>query len=114
LVPRKVQPLQVLACILIRLALAECFSVSCGIIALDEPTTNLDMANSSALAEALRSIIDLRHSVSLETGRAFQLVVITHDESFATQLGAREYCESITRVSKNMNCHSVLSTEEIE
>lgn len=96
------------------MALAECFCVTCGIIALDEPTTNLDIANSSALAEALRSIIDLRHSVSLETGRAFQLVVITHDEAFATQLGAREYCESITRVSKNEDYHSVLSREPIE
>lgn len=32
---------KVLASILIRLALAECFGSNCGIIALDEPTTNL-------------------------------------------------------------------------
>lgn len=29
----------------IRLALAETFCVSCGILALDEPTTNLDRLN---------------------------------------------------------------------
>ena len=33
---------KVLASIVIRLALAESFSVNCGILALDEPTTNLD------------------------------------------------------------------------
>jgi DNA repair protein RAD50 len=33
---------KVLASLIIRLALAETFSASCGIIALDEPTTNLD------------------------------------------------------------------------
>jgi len=33
---------KVLASLIIRLALAETFSAACGIIALDEPTTNLD------------------------------------------------------------------------
>jgi len=33
---------KVLACLVIRLALAETFCLSCGILALDEPTTNLD------------------------------------------------------------------------
>jgi DNA repair exonuclease SbcCD ATPase subunit len=33
---------QVLACLIIRLALAETFCLNCGILALDEPTTNLD------------------------------------------------------------------------
>jgi len=31
-----------LASIVIRLALSECFGNTCGIMALDEPTTNLD------------------------------------------------------------------------
>jgi len=44
----------VLACLIIRLALAETFCLKCGILALDEPTTNLDEANSAALATALR------------------------------------------------------------
>lgn len=33
---------KVLASIIIRLALAESFGTNCGILALDEPTTNLD------------------------------------------------------------------------
>ena len=67
--------LQVLACLIIRLALAETFCLNCGILALDEPTTNLDAANSDALAEALRNIMETRKAQT-----NFQLVVITHDE----------------------------------
>ena len=48
---------KVLACIIIRLALAECFSQNCGVIALDEPTTNLDEQNVEALARALHALI---------------------------------------------------------
>jgi DNA repair exonuclease SbcCD ATPase subunit len=44
---------KVLASIIIRLALAECFGVNCGLIALDEPTTNLDRDNIRSLAESL-------------------------------------------------------------
>lgn len=66
---------QVLASLIIRLALAETFCLSCGILALDEPTTNLDAANSASLAEALRNIMEARREQE-----NFQLVVITHDE----------------------------------
>lgn len=45
---------KVLASIIIRLALAESFSLNCGIMALDEPTTNLDEANIGQLAQSLR------------------------------------------------------------
>ena len=41
---------KVLASIVIRLALAETFCLSCGVLALDEPTTNLDEANKTGLA----------------------------------------------------------------
>ncbi len=44
---------KVLASLLIRLALAETFCISCGILALDEPTTNLDKDNVESLAYAL-------------------------------------------------------------
>lgn len=66
-----------LACLIIRLALAETFCLNCGILALDEPTTNLDEANSASLAEALRQIMAQR---AAQTN--FQLVVITHDERY--------------------------------
>lgn len=48
---------KVLASIIIRLALAESFGTNCGILALDEPTTNLDQANIQALSSALAECV---------------------------------------------------------
>ena len=44
---------QVLASLIIRLALAETFCLNCGILTLDEPTTNLDEDNIESLANQL-------------------------------------------------------------
>ena len=44
---------KVLASIIVRLALAEIFCFESGILALDEPTTNLDRENIQSLANAL-------------------------------------------------------------
>jgi DNA repair protein RAD50 len=71
---------KVLASIVIRLALAETFCVNTGILALDEPTTNLDLPNKKGLAEALAKVIELRRGSNL------QLIVITHDEEFVSEL----------------------------
>jgi DNA repair protein RAD50 len=72
---------KVLASIVIRLALAESFCVNTGILALDEPTTNLDGPNKVGLARALARTIEMRKRSNL------QLVVITHDEEFVAELG---------------------------
>ena len=48
---------KVLASIIIRLALAETFCLTSGLLALDEPTTNLDADNMEGLAHALADII---------------------------------------------------------
>ena len=53
---------QVLASLVIRLALAESFCLNCGILALDEPTTNLDAANSESFAVALKEVIKSRRA----------------------------------------------------
>ena len=66
---------RVLACVVIRLALAETFCLNCGILALDEPTTNLDELNKAGLAHALARIISNR-----ARQHNFQLICITHDE----------------------------------
>jgi len=42
------------------LSLAETFCANCGILALDEPTTNLDNDNIEGLATALMDIIEAR------------------------------------------------------
>lgn len=73
---------KVLASIIIRLALAETFCISTGLLALDEPTTNLDAPNKRGLARALARIIDLRRKTN-----SLQLIVITHDEDFVSELG---------------------------
>ena len=76
-----------LASLVIRLALAESFCVHCGILALDEPTTNLDRANIESLALAINEIIKQRKQQA-----NFQLIVITHDEEFVQQIGRSENC----------------------
>ena len=70
-----------LASLVIRMALAETFCVNCGILALDEPTTNLDEENKAGLCEALSSIIEAR-----SRQENFQLICITHDEQFIRML----------------------------
>jgi len=72
---------RVLASIVIRLALAETFCLNCGVMALDEPTTNLDYENKRGLAVALAQIIANRAAQ-----HNFQLVCITHDEEFVSMM----------------------------
>jgi len=102
---------KVLASIVIRLALAESFCVHTGILALDEPTTNLvrdgraggragvgtsrtrrhstslpttlqDAPNRKGLARALGRLIEARKDAG-----NLQLIVITHDDEFVAELG---------------------------
>jgi DNA repair protein RAD50 len=87
---------KVLASIIIRLALAESFGIGCGLIALDEPTTNLDSDNIKSLAVSLHRIIEARRSQS-----NFQLIVITHDEEFLRHMQVSEFADKFYRVSRN-------------
>ncbi|XP_063148403.1 DNA repair protein RAD50 [Candoia aspera] len=89
---------KVLASLIIRLALAESFCLNCGILALDEPTTNLDRENIESLAHALVEIIKSRSQQ-----RNFQLLVITHDEDFVELLSRSEYVEKFYRIRKNLD-----------
>ncbi|GMK53777.1 hypothetical protein CspeluHIS016_0103630 [Cutaneotrichosporon spelunceum] len=99
---------KVLASIIIRLALAESFGQGCGVLALDEPTTNLDQENINALAEALAEIIRERRRQA-----NFQLIVITHDEGFLQRLAAQDVLDYYWRVSRDMNQKSVLERQRI-
>ena len=87
---------KVLASIIIRLALAECFGLNCGLIALDEPTTNLDQDNIKALARSLHDLIQNRRLQS-----NFQLVVITHDEEFLREMKCPDFCDQYYRVGRD-------------
>ncbi|KAH0601255.1 hypothetical protein MHUMG1_00127 [Metarhizium humberi] len=99
---------KVLASIIIRLALAESFGVNCGLIALDEPTTNLDRDNIKSLAESLHMIIKTRQAQS-----NFQLIVITHDEDFLRHMRCSDFCDSFFRVKRDATQNSVIVRESI-
>ncbi|RKF73121.1 DNA repair protein RAD50 [Golovinomyces cichoracearum] len=100
---------RVLASIIIRLALAECFGVSCGVIALDEPTTNLDRENINALAESLNRIIRARKSQS-----NFQLIIITHDEEFLQAMKCSEFTDIFWHVSRDVHQKSTIKMESLK
>lgn len=87
---------KVLACLVIRLALAESFCTDCGIFALDQPTANLDREHAESLAVALRKIIENRS----KRGK-FQLLLITQDHEFIDMLGAQDYCDDFYVISKD-------------
>ncbi|XP_072301819.1 DNA repair protein RAD50 [Eucyclogobius newberryi] len=95
---------KVLASLIIRLALAETFCLNCGILALDEPTTNLDRENIESLAHALVEIIKSR-----SRQRNFQLLIITHDEDFVELLGRSSYIEHFYRIRKNQDQNSEIT-----
>ncbi|TAQ90742.1 hypothetical protein B7494_g906 [Chlorociboria aeruginascens] len=99
---------KVLASIIIRLALAECFGVNCGIIALDEPTTNLDRDNIRALASSLHKIIKERQQQA-----NFQLIVITHDEEFLKDMNVADFCDNYWHVSRNDKQKSIIRSQAI-
>lgn len=69
---------KMLASILLRVALAQAFSADCGILALDEPTMNLDRENALGLAEMLGKLSSVWPKL--------QLIVITHDRDFSAHL----------------------------
>ncbi|KAK4658448.1 DNA repair protein rad50 [Podospora pseudocomata] len=99
---------KVLASIIIRLALAESFGVNCGLIALDEPTTNLDSDNIRSLASSLHRIIKARQSQG-----NLQLIVITHDEEFLKHMRCQDFCDTFYRVERNARQNSVIRVENI-
>lgn len=94
---------KVLACLVIRMALAETFSSHCGILALDEPTTNLDRENIQSLSDALSRIIANR-----ENQKNFQLLIITHDEDFLNNLTRTQSLDNYWRVKRNQSGFSVV------
>ncbi|KAK4247199.1 hypothetical protein C7999DRAFT_14709 [Corynascus novoguineensis] len=99
---------KVLASIIIRLALAESFGINCGLIALDEPTTNLDSDNIRSLAESLHGIIKARRSQG-----NLQIIVITHDEEFLKHMQCSDFCDDFYRVKRDEKQNSVIVRESI-
>lgn len=99
---------RVLASLIIRLALADSFCVNCGILALDEPTTNLDAANIKGLAEAIATLIEARRGV-----KHFQLIMITHDEAFVNHLCHLQVCDWFYQLNKDESGNSKIKRQDI-
>eukprot|EP00931_Biecheleriopsis_adriatica_P053402 TRINITY_DN31239_c0_g2_i1.p1 TRINITY_DN31239_c0_g2~~TRINITY_DN31239_c0_g2_i1.p1 ORF type:complete len:1325 (-),score=377.28 TRINITY_DN31239_c0_g2_i1:18-3992(-) len=100
---------RVLCSLIIRLALADSFCVNCGVLALDEPTTNLDGANIRGLAEALASLIEARRQSS-----RFQLLLITHDEVFVNHLSQMQVADWYYNIRKDEKGCSKIERRQIQ
>jgi DNA repair protein RAD50 len=99
---------RVLTSLIIRLALAETFGLHCGVLALDEPTTNLDRDNIEGLAESLADIIKARRAQS-----NFQFLIITHDEDFVQLLGRHQCADYYWRISKDEQQRSAIERQSM-
>lgn len=99
---------KVIASLVMRLALAEIFSVNCGILTLDEPTTNLDKDNIQAFADSIVNIVRSHRN------RNFQLIIITHDEQFLKCLkeSDAEYYYCVEKDNKGFSRITKLSIKE--
>ncbi|TIC41726.1 hypothetical protein E3Q08_03156 [Wallemia mellicola] len=100
---------KVLASIIIRLALADSFGDKCGILALDEPTTNLDQENIQSLASGLAELINERKQLDVN----FQLILITHDEEFLKYLSQYNVTNFYWRVGRDENQCSIIQRQTI-
>jgi DNA repair protein RAD50 len=78
------------------------------IIALDEPTTNLDRDTIKSLAESLHMIIKHRKSQS-----NFQLIVITHDEEFLKEMKCQDFSDNYFRIRRNEKQKSIIEQSSI-
>ncbi|XP_076276381.1 DNA repair protein rad50 [Lasioglossum baleicum] len=101
---------RVLASIIIRLALAETFCKDCGILALDEPTTNLDQENADSLANALAVVVKLRSQYQ----KNFQLIVISHDERFLFKLAELSDNKGFHELYRKTNGYSAIRYCQVE
>jgi DNA repair protein RAD50 len=84
---------KVLASIVIRLALAEVFANSARILALDEPTTNLDREHINNLAQQLGRLVELNE------GKYLQMIIISHDLEFIRRM--EKYTTSYYEVARD-------------
>ncbi|KAI1710175.1 AAA domain-containing protein [Ditylenchus destructor] len=117
---------KVLAAILIRIALADVFAGNCPILALDEPTTNLDADKVENVGLMLKQLIEVRNNIDYDStqesqsqsllagsirsrltqpgnNKSLQLLVITHDKRLVDLLYLACKPEWIYGLSKDEN-----------
>jgi DNA repair protein RAD50 len=78
------------------------------VIALDEPTTNLDTDNIKALAGSLNHLIRARRGQS-----NFQIIIITHDEEFLKEMHPADFTEVYWQVSRDKEQKSAIKRVNI-
>lgn len=76
--------------------MAPVFHFRFGILALDEPTTNLDEENVRSLCSALGEIVQERMAQ-----KNFMFIIITHDREFIESLGNIDKVSHFYEVSRN-------------
>lgn len=87
---------RMMASLVVRIALAQAFSCGYSVIALDEPTTNMDSSNSEGLAECIAHLAEKHEKL--------QLIIISHDQDFLKKIIRDSPRESYLTVSKFKNC----------
>lgn len=93
-----------LACIIVRMTLAELFVRDFAFMALDEPTANLDKQNVESLAKTVGQHVRRR----AKNGVNIQWIIITHDEHFIKALD-KECSPFYYRIHMDSNGHSKIS-----
>ena len=96
---------KMMASLVIRIALAQAFSAGFTVVALDEPTTNMDNLNSEGLAESI-SFLSSKYE-------KLQFVIISHDQEFLRKIIRHSPRESYFTIEKNKNL-SFISKIKIE
>jgi DNA repair protein RAD50 len=99
---------KMIASLIIRLALAETFATNCGIIALDEPTTNLDGFNVDNLSDAINTLVERRKNPG---SKPFQLIVISHSNYFVDLLmkgGNLDHFWQVRRETDDLHHYSAI------
>lgn len=80
--------------------------IRCGVLALDEPTTNLDIANIKSLARAISNIVEDQRD-------KLQLIIITHDTEFLHCLGEdNEYYYEVSKDERGFSQIEQISIRE--
>jgi DNA repair protein RAD50 len=98
---------KVLASLIIRLALAATLGGACGILALDEPTTNVSKSDNRLVGQRGAIIADRIKEANL------QLIIITHDEEFLERLGNSDYADHYWRITKDASGRSQIDRKSM-
>jgi DNA repair protein RAD50 len=88
---------KLLASLVIRIAIQQVFCSNCAVIALDEPTANLDREHMRAFAT---EIVNITRTKKKEEKQNFQLILITHSDQFTEEIQQSNFEYSLYEISQ--------------